>query len=73
MTFKQIIHQIIMESIELVVFENVSVIHPKKLSLPFEKVSLRQVLIIYVRMLGGIVGILHIIAWHQNKKYNQTT
>ncbi|WP_316505584.1 hypothetical protein [Nitrosopumilus sp.] len=43
------------QEIELVVFENVSVMHQKALSLPFGKVSLRQLLMLSAGMLGAVI------------------
>jgi len=44
------------QEIELVVFENVSVMHQKALSLPFGKVSLRQLLMLSAGMLGAVIA-----------------
>jgi len=44
------------QEIELVVFENVSVIHQKALSLPFGKVSLRQLLMLSAGMIGAVIA-----------------
>ena len=44
------------QEIELVVFENVSVMHQKALSLPFGKVSLRQLLLLSSGMLGAVMA-----------------
>ena len=43
------------QEIELVVFENVSVMHQKALSLPFGKVSLRQLLMLSAGMIGAVI------------------
>ena len=44
------------QEIELVVFENVSVMHQKALSLPFGKVSLRQLLMLSAGMLSAVIA-----------------
>ncbi|MDH3360988.1 MAG: hypothetical protein OEL56_02275 [Nitrosopumilus sp.] len=44
------------QEIELVVFENVSVMHQKALSLPFGKVSLRQLLMLSAGMIGAVIA-----------------
>jgi len=44
------------QEIELVVFENVSVMHQKALSLPFGKVSLRQLLMLSAGMISAVIA-----------------